>query len=71
MTVHINTWTPIPLESARYECECGATGYRKGAAIVEHRTRLERKAEPTAKGRTEGGGPVAAYRYHDTGARNK
>ncbi len=71
MTDHAHTWTPIPLEFARYECPCGATGYRKGAAIVEHKTKLARPAEVTAKGRGLGDGAVPPMIYDDTGARNK
>lgn len=71
MTAHSHTWTPIPLEFARYECPCGATGYRKGAAIVEHKTMLRRDAAPTAKSRGLGDGAVPACIYKDTGARNR
>lgn len=71
MTVHAHTWSPIPLECGRYECPCGATGYRNGYAIVEHRTQLPRRQEVTVRSRRETSGAVPAYRYHDTGARNR
>lgn len=44
MTTHVHSWTPIPLATARYECECGATGRRKGGAIVEQKTDRRRKS---------------------------
>ena len=49
MTSHVHAWTPIPLETARYECSCGATGYRGRAGIVEYRHKVARRAEVTAR----------------------
>jgi hypothetical protein len=73
VTAHVHTWAPIPLLFARYECSCGATGYRgRSGCIVEHKAKLGRIADVTVKGRTTGdGGAVPAYHYKDTGARNK
>lgn len=70
MTGHVHAWAPIPLEFARYECVCGATGYRSRDGIVEHKQKLERTAEVTVRGRLHGDGEVLPYRYHDTGVRN-
>lgn len=51
VAVHNHTWTPIPEQCARYECECGATGYRgRGGDIVEHKQKLQRPARPSASG---------------------
>lgn len=45
MTLHVHTWTPIPLVAARYECPCGATGRRdKNGAIVAQKTDRQRKS---------------------------
>lgn len=66
MTDHVHTWTPIPLAFARYECTCGATGYRKGATIVEHKTKSERRTDVTARGSRKpiAGGRIAEKDYN-------
>lgn len=50
MSAHVHTWTPIPLATARYECECGATGRRtKSGDIVPQKTdrrRTQWEAQP-------------------------
>lgn len=44
MIDHLHTWAPIPLATARYQCECGATGRRtKSGAIVAQKTDRRRK----------------------------
>jgi hypothetical protein len=39
---------------ARYECECGATGYRAVVGIKEHRSKLARNKQWTARDRRAG-----------------
>lgn len=44
MKDHVHSWTPIPLATARYECECGATGRReRSGQIVVQKTDRRRK----------------------------
>lgn len=45
MTAHVHNWTPIPLATARYVCECGSTGRRdKSGAIVAQKTDRRHKS---------------------------
>lgn len=36
---HVHTWKPVPLEFRRYQCSCGATGFKRsiGGEIREHK----------------------------------
>lgn len=66
MSDHVHTWTPIQLAFARYECACGATGYRGRGEIVEHKTKLERRTNVTARSSRKpiAGGRISEKDYH-------
>lgn len=61
MTNHAHAWQPVPLETARYRCSCGATAWRSRTGVLrEHKQQHEHAAKLTARGRTtEHGGRVA------------
>jgi hypothetical protein len=59
MTDHAHRWTPIAGLFARYECSCGATGYRAWAGeIREHKTRLARPAKVNVRPYLETSGRI-------------
>ena len=60
--MHEHDWQPIPLEAVRYQCTCGATGYRKRGAIVEHKVRPELRRTWTASSTTKWADGRAGYR---------
>jgi hypothetical protein len=47
---HAHAWQPIDGARGRYACLCGATGFRKGADIQPHKTRLRAKVDPSHVG---------------------
>jgi hypothetical protein len=59
MSKHIHTWTPIPMQCARYFCRCGATAYRAFTGEMrQHKQPLRRRARWTARNRTAAGGRI-------------
>lgn len=74
MTEHVHEWEPAPNVFMRYQCACGATGYRstvdgKGQIVAHKRKRnlKEKEIVQVGSGQAIGGSGSGNYRHGKRG----